>query len=80
MCGVLLGFWQLVDDSPTGEGVLTEELMDDAVYGALAPAHLTVTMVYPALPSTNKAQKKAFAKFIKVGSSFLSGEAYNTCS
>jgi hypothetical protein len=58
-------FWALYDER--GDGLVSEAGLEGAVYDALAPVVGAVGQVYPTLPpvSSSRAQKKAFAKFLK---------------
>lgn len=57
--------WMLQDDSTESKGWLSEQGMEDAVHTVLNPVIATAATLYPSLPGVNKAQKKAFVKFIK---------------
>ena len=58
-----IAFWTLFDDK--GDGFLSQQAMEDAIYGSLAPTIATVGRIYPILPDVTKTQKKAFANYIK---------------
>jgi hypothetical protein len=45
--------------------LLSEQAMEDAIYTALNPTVAAAAALYPSLPGVTKAQRKAFAKFIK---------------
>lgn len=49
----------------SASALLSQQAMEDAVHTALAPTVATAAALYPSLAGVTKAQKKAFAKFIR---------------
>ncbi len=48
-----------------GSALLSEQAAEDAIYTSLNPTVGAAAALYPALPGVTKAQRKAFAKFVK---------------
>lgn len=55
----------VADGYTSASALLSEQAMEDAIYTALNPTVATAAALYPSLVGVTKAQKKAFAKFIK---------------